>query len=328
MKDLEQDALDLVDLVSDQVRRLGPHSRTKKAISIFGHVGRQNQVSEFSGLGMNAKLESRKPRIQRTLTQLLLEITISLSETAISTVMLWAIVVIRWIWKTASANRVILLLLLSSAFLNTYYSTRDINDWWQEQNARKFMASLGVHADNVMSKAIYMRDVDEAIANSSTGLALDNSSSDCYSTFHDQVMQQNNQLGFSLPTSNAKDTVSKISVQRFQSTRERLGIYRHDLIVALRVVNSIERELVQNEWERWLRHELRRCRQVKILLKDIDEKKEADEGHLDESVFAEHTHNVKDWYHTYCTSCAREQERVELSHVGHGAAQPLIMYRE
>ena len=82
--DLEQDSLDLVDLVSDQVRRLGAHSRTKKAITIFGHVGRQNHVSEFSGAGSNLKLEPRKPRTQRAIHELLLETFLSFLETTVS----------------------------------------------------------------------------------------------------------------------------------------------------------------------------------------------------------------------------------------------------
>lgn len=332
MSDLEQDALDLLDLVSDQVRRLGAHSRTKKAISIFGHVGRQNRVSEFSGVGMNVKFEPRKPRIQRTLPQLLFETIISFLESAISSVMIWAFAIVRWIWKTTSANKVILMLLLSSVVFNAFYSSRDAYDWWQERNAVNFMARLGIRADNVMGKAIYIRDIDEAVANSTVWQTnSDNNSSDCFSTFHEQAIQQENGLAFSLTASGPRNTLVKTSLQRFQQTRERLGMRRHDLIVALRVINSIEGELVQNEWERWLRQELRRCQQVEALLNASDNDDEGDnvvEGRqLSQNIFAEHTDDVRLWYNRYCTSCQREQEEIERSHVSH-VAQPAAMYRE
>lgn len=321
--------MDLVDLVSDQVRRLGAHSRTKKAVSIFGHVGRQKQVSEFSGVGINVKLEPHKLRIQRTLTQLVLEVFFSYMESFISTVVLGTFAVSRWAWKTTSAHKVILALLLSSVLFNTLYTTRDASDWWQERKARNFMAHLGINADNVMSKAIYMRDIDDAIANS-TVLRTDGvNSSDCFSTFHEQaVQQQNNGMAFTLAASNPKSAVTKSSMRRFQQTRERLGMYRHDLIVALRVVNSIERELVQNEWERWLREELRRCQQVEALLKaDVREEEDEAENQLPLSVFAERTEEVRRWHDVYCTSCRLEEEQVVRSHDGHGIVQPLAMYK-
>ena len=47
MNDLNLDALDIVDLVADQVRRLGPHSRTKKAIQIFGQLGQSTEITQL-----------------------------------------------------------------------------------------------------------------------------------------------------------------------------------------------------------------------------------------------------------------------------------------
>jgi hypothetical protein len=90
-------------------------------------------------------------------------------------------------------------------------------------------------------------------------------------------------------------------------------MYRHNLLVALRVVNSIEKEVIQNEWERWLREELRRCRQVEILLgggSDAEGDTAAQVAQA-ERIFAENTGNIKEWYERYCTSCRQEQEQVQ-----------------
>jgi hypothetical protein len=89
------------------------------------------------------------------------------------------------------------------------------------------------------------------------------------------------------------------------------------LLVALRVVNSIEREVIQGEWERWLRQELRRCHQVENLL----EKNKEDDGvnmqvdQASQTVFADLTGDVQQWYDKYCTSCQMEQEQLERSGV-------------
>lgn len=53
---------------------------------------------------------------------------------------------------------------------------------------------------------------------------------------------------------------------KLMRTRQRLGMHRHELLVALRVINSVERELIGAEWERWLRLENNKCRAIKRLL--------------------------------------------------------------
>lgn len=304
MGDLEEDAMDLVDLVGDQVRKLGVQSRTKKAITIFGHVGRQSLASQFN-LEPEAKVERRRPRVQRTLSQMLYETFVSFLQSAISSIIIWVFALLRWTFKTANANKVILALLASSVLLNGYYSSRSTLDWWQERNVGEFMARIGIHPDRVMSKAIYMRDIDEEIANSTVGQSSDNVS-DCFYTFQQQTIRDS-AAPLSLGTSSRKEAVARGATRRIQQTRERLGVYRHDLLVALRVINSIEKEVLQSEWERWLQQEVRRCRQVEgLLVNDADDKTDTEEG---QTVLAGLNGDVKQWYETYCSSCEREQEQ-------------------
>ncbi|KAJ5551594.1 hypothetical protein N7535_000461 [Penicillium sp. DV-2018c] len=307
--DLEQDSLDLLDLATDQVRRLGAHSRTKKAITIFGHVGRQNFVSEFHSAGSNMKLESRKTRQQRAMHELIFETVLSFLETTVSFLMMWAFGVVRWTWKTVSAHRVILFMLAASAMVNGYYSSRDSWDWWHERHAGNFLARLGVQPNLVMTKSIYMRDIDEAVANSTIWAGGENPSN-CFATFQEQTMRYAD-MPLSISISSPRDALTKSAIKRFQQTRERLGMYRHNLLVALRVVNSIEKEVVEAEWQRWLREEVRRCRQVETLLGG--ETAQGDDTQLGgtaraERIFAEHADDIKHWYEEYCSSCRMEEE--------------------
>ncbi|KAL2002909.1 hypothetical protein VTN02DRAFT_5563 [Thermoascus thermophilus] len=323
-KDLEQDALDLLDLVGDQVRKLGTQGRTKKAVNIFGHVGRQKQVSQLSASDASLRLESRKSRKQLSLIQLLLETFGSLLESAVSLLMMWTFALLRWAWKTTRANTVILILLFSSVLINGFYSSRDSYDWWRERNAGKIMARLGVRPDNVMSKAIYMKDIDEAVANS-TVWRTNNSSSSCFSTFHEQSLLSHD-IPLTLTASGPRDAISKSAARRLQHTRQRLGMYRHDLIVALRVVNSIEKEVLQNEWERWLQQELRRCGQVEALLK-VNEDNDGDEDAIlwAKTLFSRRKEDVMRWYEDYCMSCQKEQEQVDMNSLGFGIGRTAIV---
>lgn len=162
------DAEDLADVITDQVRKLGPHSRTKKAIHIFGHVGQQTSVSLFSATDSGG---SKRPQIkQRTLTNMLLETLASFGESAITSVMMWTFAVLRSLWKIASAHSIILTALLLSILTNVFFTSRDTSEWWSERNAAKFMTRIGVGPNQMMSKAIYLKDLDDALSMVSTEL--------------------------------------------------------------------------------------------------------------------------------------------------------------
>jgi hypothetical protein len=72
-----------------------------------------------------------------------------------------------------------------------------------------------------------------------------------------------------------------------------LGTHRHDLLVALRLVNRIEREVVDAAFESWVRDEAGRCDRVGKML----EQRGKDGGIEREG--------VKEWVEGYCGDCRR-----------------------
>ncbi len=120
------------------------------------------------------------------------------------------------------------------------------------------------------------------------------------------------------------EAATRSTAQRLRRTRQHLGTYRHDLLVAMRVVNNVEREMVRAEWENWLFDENTRCRQVQTLLREnrtststsarkkgkksteaqrvVDIKKHERAAKLD---------SLRIWHEDYCGSCKREQELLQ-----------------
>lgn len=100
--------------------------------------------------------------------------------------------------------------------------------------------------------------------------------------------------------------------RRLHRSRQHLGNYRHDLLVAMRLVNRIEREIVQAEWENWLVDELARCDQVgRLLWEQSTQAGTANarrEGDLE---------GLRRWHAEYCGSCRQEARRLE-EHAGQG----------
>jgi hypothetical protein len=80
------------------------------------------------------------------------------------------------------------------------------------------------------------------------------------------------------------------STRRLHRTRQNLGSQRHDLLVALRVVNRIEKEVLEAEYENWLLDETHKCARVESMLDEHDKTKRRE---------------VEEWAKGYCGDCER-----------------------
>jgi hypothetical protein len=92
----------------------------------------------------------------------------------------------------------------------------------------------------------------------------------------------------SSPSANSPLTPSTHSTRRLQRTRQNLGSHRHDLLVALRVVNRIEKEVVEAEFENWLLDETHKCDRIGSMIEDSSKGKEKE---------------VEAWVKGYCGDC-------------------------
>ena len=294
LRDLQLDALDLTDVVAEQVRKIGPQSRTKKAVQIFGAVGQQNKVFEFASSDTPSNVRVRRSMKRITMVGLVFESVVSMLERAFTSLLQWMLAVLKWVWKTFDANSILLGVLALSVCTNIFFSSWNTSQWWRERSAGKFMSRLGVGPDPVMGRALYIQDLD--IAANYMEQPFDAAGNNkCRQTF-ESITSLSADFASSSKKPRSIDTQSS---RRLQRTRQTLGTYRHDLLVAMRVVNSIEREVVQAEYEDWLMGENRKC----ILLRDAiaENRTEYTDAQLDE---------IRGWQGQYCESCGVEQARV------------------
>ncbi|KAL8971006.1 MAG: hypothetical protein Q9197_003502 [Variospora fuerteventurae] len=218
LKDLELNALDLFDLITDQVRKLGAQSRTRKAIRIFGQVGVQTQAFEFAGSDAPITTQGWRSMRRRTTGRLLAEFAV------------------------ASDSREI---------FESYISDPDVG-------APKVSASA------------------------------------------------------------SGPSAGQASVDRLRRWRQRLGTRRHDLMVALRVINRIELEMVEAEWAGWLYSETAQCEQIEqVLGRDGTQisnmhKKGSGAGTQRQGGILGTKHldwaQVRLWHEKYCGDCYSERE--------------------
>lgn len=312
LQDVTNDAEELAELVTDQIRKLGPRARTNRAIQVFGHVGQQKQAVVFSPAPSDgSKKQAIKPR---SLTALIWETVRSFGESAVSSLIMWAIAALKKLFEVVTAHRLILGILAMSIVTNLILTSNETAVWWRERRAAGFMRTLGVKPNTIMSKAIYMADLPEATIGSGTELSFPQNST-CFGSFRDVLNATDMDAPWEKAGSSFSSPSTRSAAQRLRQTRQRLGTYRHDLVVAMRVVNSIEREMLQSEWENWLMNEMSLCDELGMILQSEDPKKGGGNKARSaqtvmQSISGERKQALHEWRETYCGSCRSDLEGV------------------
>jgi len=244
----------------------------------------------------------KKPIIKpQTLTTMVFETLRSFMESVVTSLVMWAFAGVRKLFKVVTAHRVILVLLGASVLANLLVTSKDSSRWWAERRASKFMNRVGISPNVVMSKAIYLADLGEATASNGTWEVPE---SVCYSTFQAIASATDMDTSFQDAGTSLYSPPSRATARRLRRTRQRLGSYRHDLVVAMRVVNKIEREIMQAEWENWLVDESQRCEQAGQML--YGKRRPGEERALS----PEKQEALKEWHKEYCRSCQTELDAV------------------
>lgn len=298
---LEADALDLSTVAQDQVSKLGSHSKTNKAVDIFGSIGLQTtpQAVQIDGtqlpnLGKSLEAVKAGQAAPSSLGALVINDVFARALGAVSMVFDVFVALGKGVVALWSAHMFLVVILAISGLWNGWHSWRDGVGWWRERGTTKFMNRIGVGSEMQLSKAVWLRDIEELVrpphvVNESMSVMLDGKRS-CRTTFGEQ-------LALSSSVSVGEDPPG---MKRLRLSRETMARRRHDLMVALRVVNRIERGVVLAEWEEWVKGEERKCRQVEGMLRLRDEtggpaKSEAElDGELGDS------------FRDYCSSCRTE----------------------
>ena len=157
LDDLELDAFDLTNVITNQIKKLGAQCHTKKV------------VSEFMGSERSLISRTRSPAQRRTLAGLYLESFSFTIQSCISSLLIRAVDLLRWISKTVNANNILLSILVVSVFINLIFTSSRTSDWWRDRKTGKFMAQVGVGPNLSMSKAVYLHDLHDAVAGETGG---------------------------------------------------------------------------------------------------------------------------------------------------------------
>ena len=169
IRDMQRIALDIVDVVTDQVDKLGKSGGTKKAIQIFGQVGQQVQVSRLSAADVPSP--TKKPRFRmrsKPLHRLLTAAILSYMWDALVVIASSIFQTIYACLKLTRLNTILSLVFIISISTNLLTFTNFAKDWWVDRRLTSTMRQLGVHADFPMMRGVYLHDIDKVWSESVT----------------------------------------------------------------------------------------------------------------------------------------------------------------
>lgn len=179
LQDMELEAQDLLDVVNDQVARLGHNRSTVKVISIFGQIGVMTQAAQFAAQDIPPPNRPRKFKLKpQTTGNFIAQLIGNILVSIVTTLMSWILAVFAGLGSVISTHKVLVVLLLLSGGTNFFYTSRESWAWWHERNAAKFMSRLGVGPSISMNRAIYLHDIEDTFINPNTTLTTSSLSPD------------------------------------------------------------------------------------------------------------------------------------------------------
>lgn len=215
-----------------------------------------------------------------------------------------AVAAIKLFFVSLSMNKFLILLLALSLGYNLWLSGKTTTSFWVAKRTEKMINeytrlatnnivnndnnnnkkhnggssnSFATHNGGLMQRAIYSKDIEEMISQGKD-LSIDALSSKCFTEFKKNSFVlnfENSSLdGFFLQRQYG-DVASLLVAQKLQNTLQEIGIRRNELLIDLKILERVEREIAIGEWKNWLLNENNRCQFVKeeILAKVLAQSK-------------------------------------------------------
>lgn len=228
------------------LHRLGLQSKTSKAVRLYGRVG----VNSKPMILNVAESTSEVVVVKRlTIFDLIKRYPAIFVTSLFTELFLFLIVVVSTIGSFLSTNGVLITCLATSILYNTWLSGKSSITYYQHRSAVKLLHNVGNYPVGLMARGVTLLEIDELAYNSTSPVPVAEQGT-CYQTFLD---------GQERTGSGQKYHVA------FGASRHSLAQTRNDLMVAMKVVNGIETEIVKGEWAAHLGSEARHCEELKRL---------------------------------------------------------------
>ncbi|KAK6463198.1 Snf1p protein-interacting protein [Scheffersomyces coipomensis] len=280
------------------VKEVGNHGMIVKAIYLYGKLSHTEQ----------SPIEDRYPIINVSLTSVLkllfFKSLLVLTKSVLSGFDLIYKAVLSFI-QGIRMNQVLLIIIGVLCLLNVFLAGKTTTVYWTTRRANQIAHEYITSEPFMLKRAVFLKDIQDLVENGhSPNLTLTNDTSDdstvnlsqsqCFKNFKEKSFV----LNFDQPKYWQELDSMNEPAEVLKKTYMDIGIKRHELLVRLRILNEMEKEVGQAEYQNFILSELERCEFVSSnLLKNFEA------GVLDVGV-----ENVID----YCKDCSSQLQGLKL----------------
>ncbi|KAK6198006.1 Snf1p protein-interacting protein [Scheffersomyces amazonensis] len=261
------------------VKEVGNHGMIVKSIYLYGKLS-HTSISEK---------EERYPVISISLISVMKMIFFKLMVTttkglfqvydiAYNTVLIFI--------KGIRMNQVLLIIIGFLCLTNLFFAGKTSATYWTVRRANQIAHEYIFSEPMMLKRAVYLQDIHDLIENNYSIISINedkdkekdeneneeikrnstsNNKSLCYKNFKEKSFM----LNYDQPNFWDLETINEPG-EALKKQFIDIGVKRHELIVQLKILNDMEREIAQAEWQNFLLSELERCEYVSSnILKNI-----------------------------------------------------------
>lgn len=247
-------------VIQSYLSKMGNHGKLSKALKIGGKLGILNTIEKDTPPDKNEEksaILSKRIRIDYTFS-LLLKVSVKVVVFRITSLFFFGFRLFMNLLQIGGKtlqqiNRVLLAGLVISIIFNTFLLGRSTINYWSVKRAEKsFKTHMDSPHNSNMQRALFVKDLDLL-----TDHLVNGYDNPVYKKFNEE--NYNNQL----------------NNFRYKDTRQELAIRRNELLVELKILQNMEKELVKGDYRQFLINELNKCETVAIELPQVWESDES-----------------------------------------------------
>ncbi|KAF3163468.1 SNF1-interacting protein [Orbilia oligospora] len=278
---LQEDAQDLASIISNEVNILGAGAKLFKIISQYGQVTIDGDSNNSAAPESVPYIPPSSAMLETTYNEFFVRYLTARVYNITGTILHGLSIAFTGIFRSLRLNLILLGVLGISVLLNLVVSVSTAKEFWHSRAALSYVENIGVVPSSTMKRSITLQELELATQFNAPRFHAKNGQ--CFQKFlnthafaDDIETGSQNQVAFS---------------SKLELARRKLGMYRHDILVTLSLINSLEKSVLMSEWELWVWRERSRCRQARTALRNS-------------TIFKDQTQNDKSVsIEAYCRSC-------------------------
>ncbi|KAK6335318.1 SNF1-interacting protein [Orbilia javanica] len=255
---LQEDAQDLAAILSNEVNVLGVGAKLFRITSQYGQVTITQDSTNFAAPKTTPYVPPSSVMPETTYKMFLAHYSTALAYKFSGILLQGLSIVSVGVFKFLKLNLILLGVLGISVLFNLVVSVGTVKELWHNRAALSYVESIGVVPSSTMKRSITLQELELATQFNAPRFHAKNGQ--CFQkflnahAFADEIgADYPNQLAFP---------------RKLEMARRRLGMYRHDILVTLSLINSLEKSVLMSEWELWVWKERSRCQQVRNALRN------------------------------------------------------------